>query len=233
MLKKSRTDLYQDFLGFVQAHVRKEREPVRRRMYHVLIWCFLLPILSSAILAVLYRLGWVPVQARAIQDWVILLFPVLYSIFFLGRDLSKGIPILYRKGGAASALEQAREQARWREEVIAEIKRSMNFSTEDWRWIRQNFQIDLDLMKFRTKYLTALGGAVFFLIIKGVDYFSDVPVEEAIPSPEFVVSWVTAVGNQISEIAVTVFFLVMLYLSGTEVSHSFERYLHCVELIED
>ena len=47
---------------------------------------------------------------------------------------------------------------------------------EDWEWVIASFKVDLALMRYRNKYMTALAGAVFFLIMQGIGEYDYVPL---------------------------------------------------------
>jgi hypothetical protein len=99
-----------------------------------------------------------------------------------------------------------------------------------WRWLIDNFEIDLKNLQNRTRYLTALAGAVFFLIFQGIDAF-DVPHAEPRWSTSTIMGWFEASTNSFDQFFALGIFLMLLYVSGNQVYLSLARYLQCAELV--
>jgi len=89
-----------------------------------------------------------------------------------------------------------------------------------------SFRTDLANMLQRTKYLTALAGAVFFLILQGIDSLGE--PESIVRNP--MILW-TEASNGISQLMALALFLVLLYLSGSQTYQSLTRYLQSAELV--
>ena len=117
----------------------------------------------------LIKVGVFPRKARTNLDWLILVFPVLYSLYILSSEVLTGIPSVFKKGGLAGSLKQASQDGEWRERVCDSMVSSLHFSELEWEWIVKSFRIDFENMRHRTKYLTVLAGAVFFLVMQGID----------------------------------------------------------------
>jgi len=235
MQHKNRSELYRDFIHFVQRDTQRERTVFKQRMAQVFLWCFLMPAVGSVIFAILVKAGIVPVRYQRHSDWVFLIFPIIYAAFFLwtarasadngGQALPKDL------SGFTGSLTQALKQSDWRDRVCTEMGRQVHARPDDWPWIVSNFRMDLGALKDRTKFLTAFAGAVFFMIFKGIDLLGPEPAHHYEASPTMLVSWVEGASNQVLQLASLIFFLVLLYLSGMETFHSLERYLNCAELM--
>jgi hypothetical protein len=221
------SETYRAFLEFVGNDVQRERHRANRRMLSVFLWCFLVPAIMTVIILLLVKIGWLPRRARANVDWLILIFPVLYSVYILGSEVLTGIPSIFRRGGLATSLKQAQTEGEWRDRACETLRSQCSFSLSEWEWVIQSFRIDLEKMMNRTKYLTALAGAVFFLVMQGIDSLTDAP-ETAIRNP--LMLWLEA-SNGISQLMALALFLVLLYLSGNQTYHSLLRYLNCAELV--
>ena len=103
-------------------------------------------------------------------------------------------------------------------------------SLTEWRWMTSSFRIDLRRLQNRTRYLTALAGAVFFLIMQGIDSLGgSEPRQLWLNNP--VLDWVQNSASAFSQITGLALFLMLLYLSGNQTYHSLERYLDCAELV--
>ena len=78
--------------------------------------------------------------------------------------------------------------------------------------------------------MTALAGAVFYLILQGVDLLGDEPPQVAwMKSP---MGWIEVSQNDFSQFIGLGLFLVLFYLSGSQTFHSLSRYLNCAELVK-
>jgi hypothetical protein len=215
-------NLYSKFLDFVRDDHQKDRAVDNRRMLSVFIWCFLAPAIVSIVTILLINYSILPRSMRGYLDWIVLIFPVLYSIYFLGSQVLSGLPIAFKRGGFAMGLAQTKKESDWRFKLSEKLHKEMKLSQSDWNWIVQNLEEDLDRMQVKTRYLTALAGAVFFLLMQGIDSITtDSQVIEATTS--------SAASEWIS----LFLFLVLLYMSGQQSYYSLKRYLACAKLSRD
>jgi hypothetical protein len=233
MESRDRHELYRSFIEFVRNEAQRERKAVNRRMFSVFLWCFLIPAAVTATLLLLIRVGIVPRRFRGWLDWLVLVFPVSYSVYFLSAEVLREIPAALRRGGIANTLRQADQEGKWRQEVTVNMHRAISASPAEWEWIRRNFRMDLDGMIHRARYLTALAGAVFFLIMQGIDSITS----GAEPRMTYVrggpFGWIEATDlSDISQFIALALFLVLLYLSSSQHYHTLRRYLNCAELVD-
>lgn len=228
---QARELLYQKFIEFVRVQIKKERSAVNKRMFGVVLWCFLLPVLVSVILLILINLGAVPKEYKGSLDWLILIFPVFYALYFLGSEVLTEIPQVFREGGASSALKKPVEEGKWRVKTCKEMLQTIRASHSEWDWLASSYRMDLKAIQYRARYLTGLAGAVFFLIFEGLDSLSQdgwvVYNFGSMTIPIFL----ERIADQLNQVVGMIIFLVMLYLSGIQFHHTLERYLNCVELI--
>jgi len=219
---------YRTFLEFVGDDLQRERRQANRRMLSVFIWCFLAPVVLSIAILLLVKVGIVPQGAKKNLDWLILVFPVFYSIYILGSEVISGIPSMLRRGGLVHSLRQAETQSEWRERVCEAMKTQLKYGSREWKWVLASFRVDLEAMLYRAKYLTALAGAVFFLLLKGIDSLTEGPDLSWLKNP--VVGWVET-SNTISQLMALALFLVLLYLTGSQAHQSLRRYMDCAEIV--
>jgi hypothetical protein len=219
---------YRAFLEFVGEDLQRERRQANRRMLSVFIWCFLAPVVLSIVILLLVKIGVIPQGAKKNLDWLILVFPVVYSIYILGSEVIAGIPSMLRRGGLVHSLRQAETQSEWRERVCEAMKSQLKFGSREWNWVLTSFRVDLEAMLYRAKYLTALAGAVFFLLLKGIDSLTEGPDLSWLKNP--VVGWVET-SNTISQLMALALFLVLLYLTGSQAHQSLRRYMDCAEIV--
>lgn len=217
---------YAGFLNFIRQHHQGERWDVNRRMFSVFLWCFFAPAAVSLLVIVLVNMGVLPRSMRGYLDWIMLVFPVLYSLYFLSSQVISGIPMAFRQGGFAMTVTQARVDSEWRSKVIESLERDLHYTKTQWRWIVDNLEEDLERIQMKSRHITALAGAVFFLLMQGIDSItSDVieTVETQIPP---------ATGAS-SEWVGLLLFLVLLYLSGQQSYYNLRRYLACAKWMRD
>lgn len=218
-------------MEFVRADIQRERHQVNRRMFSVFFWCFALPALVSATILLLIKFHIFPRNVRNYLDWMVLIFPISYSLYILSSEVISQIPAAFRRGGVANILGQSLKQAEWRERVCDSMQKSIHANVEQWHWVVENFRIDLRTLQNRTRYLTALAGAVFFLLMQGIDAIGDSAPETPYGwNKNPILGWIESSSNDISQLVGLTLFLVLLYLSGSQTYHSLARYLHCAEL---
>lgn len=223
------SDAYPRFLAFIRAHARRERASLNRRMLGVFLWCFLAPAALAVALLVLIRTGWLPWSARNWLEWLLLVFPVSYALLFLGSEVLRDLPNAFRQGALGSALRHAEAEAEWRREVLVSLRQELPLAAGEWGRLELAFRGDLESMRQRNRYLTALAGAVFFLLMQGIDGLGE-PIDPAVPAGEparAVASWLLDAGQFVG----LALFLLLLYLAGSQTLQSLRRYLICLELI--
>lgn len=230
MDQRTRQDLYREFMEFIHEDIRRQRRRVSRRMFSVLLWCFILPALGSLVMLLGVRMGVLPRWLSRYTEWLVLVFPISYSLYVLGSEVLKEIPAAFRKGGTWSTLAQSMRDCEWRSRIAREMKAQLRTSAENWRWIVANFRIDLTALRQRTRFLTGLGGAVFFLLMQGIDQLGEKDVKAQSPYDAIRVFF-EASSTNFSQFVGLGLFLVLFYLSGSETFHSLSRYLDCGELV--
>jgi hypothetical protein len=232
---KSRVDLYKDFLNLVERENRREQSVVNRRIMAVFLWCFILPVICAVMMLILIHLNVVPRHFRSKMDWIILGFPISYAIYFLTSELIRDLPNFFKRGGMTNILKQSHKDFVWRERTIEAIRSLSGIQSSDWKWIAKNYEVDLNGMAFRVKYLTFFAAAVFFLILQG---FDSIPSEfvysvEPVVTPKLFYHWFDSVLNKLLEFASLGIFLGLFYLSGMQSHRNLDRYRECLELIEE
>ena len=233
MKQKSQPQLYRDFIDFITADLQKERHRTHRRMFHVFFFCFFLPLLISVAAFLLIKFRILPVRYKIHLEWSILVLPVCYSVYILSFEVLSTIPFAVKKGGLAASLRRSIEEGDWREKVCEGMLKTVSSDQQDWAWIATSFEMDLQVMSARTKHLTVLAGAVFFLIMQGIDL---------IGTPDEPIRWIKGVQagswletssiGGLSQFVGLALFLILLYLSGKQAHQYLMRYLYCAELIQ-
>jgi hypothetical protein len=223
-------ELYKEFIDFVARDIQKERSQVNRKMFSVFLWCFLLPTVSCLTVLILVKLRVLPRNARNHLDWIVLILPVFYSLYILGAEVLMQVPAAFRRGGIATTLGQALKEGEWRGNASESMAKAINASKEEWAWIISSFKMDLLAMENRTRFLTALAGAVFFLLMQGIDSIADGDAKATWAQTSFMGMVESSAGDLSQYVGLTLF-LVLLYLSGNQTFQTLRRYLNCAELI--
>lgn len=233
MEEKSRIERYREFTAFVRADMDSQRRLLSRKLLSVFLWCFLVPAGVSLIGLLLLRMGYLPKRWTRYLDWVILIFPILYALYVLGIEVLRDLPLLFKQGGIAFTLEQGYRNAEWRARMAHNLQAQIKTDRQTWNWVLQQFQMDLNGIHQRTKHLTALAGAVFFLLMKGIDSIG----QDEVRSPGFyqgflsIQDWFEASSDGLAQFVGLALFLVLFYLSGNQTHQSLARYRDCVELV--
>lgn len=231
MRAHSPQETYQAFLDLIGADVQHERHKVNRRMFSVFLWCFLAPAVTVAGIIFLVKLNVLPRAARGYAGWLILVFPVLYSLYVLSAEVLVEMPNVFRKGGIANTLTSATREGEWRERVCESLRRGLGATREEWNWIIESFTVDLDQLQYRVRYLTALAGAVFFLITQGIDSLTGTSEPHTTFIKHPVLGMIEMGDADATQFVGLALFLVLLYLSGSQTYQSLKRYLGCAKLV--
>lgn len=227
----TRPQIYSGFLEFIRKDMQHERSTGNRRMFSVLFWCFLLPIAFAVVCMVLMRTGILPRVTKKYLDTIVLIFPVAYSLYYLGAEVIKEVPALFKKGGFSALLKKSASEGEWRERVCSSLKKTLDVEEGDWRWLAANFEMDLDAMQHRSRYLTVLAGAVFFLIMNGFDLLDPQGAEFVRLDTVVLTSFFHYLLSQFSQMVILLLVLVLFYFSNNQTHHSLERYLNCLKLM--
>jgi len=228
---KTLKDCYKNFLDFVNRRAREQRKTFNKRMFYVFMWCFFAPVATIAIVLILIATDVLPYRLKNNFEWLILAFPITYSLYFFGSEVLMEVPRIFRKGAMAVALEHNLKDGKWRDEICLKLEKDLPFSTDQLKWVIENYKLDLKLMRYRIRHITILGGAVFYGVLRGLDSLS--LEREAIfhqLNKTSVLAWVQIINYEISQILGLSIFLILFYLAGMQNLQTLERYLDCAEL---
>jgi hypothetical protein len=225
---------YERFLEFIERDCQRERTKVNRRMLYVLLWCFILPATVLVAATLLARFGIFPRGLRRYVDWMLLLFPIGYGLYIFGSEVLVELPNLFRRGGISSTLDFYRRESIWRMRVVGELESQLPKDRAARRTIARHFAADLDNLKYRVQYLTALAGAVFLLVMQTLDWFGDDEhawrVGQAGSMGLEFLGRVEALSSGFAQAGSLAVFLVLFFLSGNQTYYLLKRYLVCLEL---
>tara|TARA_Y100000590_G_scaffold467963_1_gene648785 strand:+ start:961 stop:1665 length:705 start_codon:yes stop_codon:yes gene_type:complete len=228
--EKKEVKIYSEFLKFVAQDIQIERGILKRRMFSVFLWCFVLPALSYLFVVLSIRLGWLSLRWLFVSDWLLLGFPLVYSLYFLGSEVLWGMRLVVKQGGVNATLKDLEQDTYWRVDTSEKMSIQITAEKDLWKTIYFNFKKDLERMRYRSKYLTVFSAAIFFLIMKGIDVLEpESPVNTQWNAQSFLL-WIDQMGGSLNQVVAVFFFLVLLFLSSSEMIHRLEKYLDCAEL---
>lgn len=221
MSRRDPIEVYEQFLQFIREENLAEHGRLRRRVWEIFFWCLIAPVGVVVIVWLLSPFHLIPVDRRAVYEWVMTIFPVGYSVYFFFRRVAWGAPGHIREGSIGMALRGALEESRWRKDVVDRLQKKLALAPEELRWIHKAFARDLKQLHRKSRHLIVVGAVIFFLMMQGLDLLSGGPTLEDFLSPG---------GVHILAFAV---FSVLLYLSESETQRSLERYGDCVGFLID
>ena len=165
------TAFYRDFIEYVGSDLKKVRMQLHRRMFLAFWWCFVAPVVTAVGILILVKFHVVPRAWSRHLDWLIVAFPVIFALLILSLDLLKDLPAFLKRGNLSPSLLRALHEEVWRTRVSQEMKKVLSqheasHHAAGWNWLVRTFRIDLQNMVYRTRYVTALVGAVFFLLME-------------------------------------------------------------------
>ncbi len=229
----TKQESYDEFLKFVGNESQRERRAVNRRMFNVLLWCLILPVVVTALALFAIKQEWLPLRAKVYVGWMGLVFPTLYSVWVLGIEVLVELPALFQKGGIVTTLRSARKESQWRVGVTDTMRKQFApWDDHDWRWVLQNFQIDLENMRYRTKHLTALAAAFFFIALQGIDSLGEEPAGVRTTwTKSNMLGWIESNSTDVVQYLGFAIILVLFYLSGNQTYRYLKRYMACALLV--
>lgn len=230
MQNTTRQEFYAKFLEFISIENRRERNVANRQMLSVFVWCFLLPVFVMVICLFLIKFNALSPGFKKYIDWVVLLFPISYSFYILSSGMLREVPKVFRSRGISKILGHAAKEGEWRERIVEAMKKNLPASLAEWAWIRSSFMMDLRNLRHRNGYFTALAGAVFFLIMEGIDSLSSDDGKFSMERHP-VLGWIELNSNDFTQYVGLALFLVLLYLSGNQSYQALLRYLNCADLV--
>lgn len=228
---RSTTELYTSFIDFIKLDLKNERRIANRRMFNVFLWSFLIPFFATLMLIVFVKLHVLPRTWSRYFDWVILVSPIVYSIYIVSSEVFIEVPGFFKRGGGIFNLNQAVAQNKWRENICIQLENHISANIRDWKWIYENFHLDLISLRNHTRNLTALAGAVIYFLLQGIDFLDVKESHESIVKSGNLTKLFEASSNNLTQLIAISVVLMLLYLSGQQSHQALQRYLHCVHLI--
>jgi hypothetical protein len=219
---------YQQFVAWVQTDMNKDRVIVNRKVFSVVLWCLILPVVMSLVLYGLRKnqlLG----SLRYI-DAFIYFPPFLYALYSLWPTL-KALPRVFRKGGLGAMLEESAKEVEWRELTASRLQAEVRLTTKEWTSVSFHLDQEIKRLNDQNRYMTILSTVVLFFMFQFLDLGGGVDAPIEVGPTGMVKAWV----DQFSQWGIQVFslflFSALFYLSGSQFQRYLHRYWVCVQRV--
>jgi hypothetical protein len=219
---------YQQFVSWVQMDMNKDRVLVNRKVFSVVLWCLIFPVILSLIIYGLRK--YQIVATFRYFDTLIFLPPFLYALYSLWPTL-RALPRVFRKGGLGAMLEESAKEVEWREQTATRMQLEVRLTSREWQAVSFHLKQEISRLNDQNRYMTILSTVVLFFMFQFLDLGGGVdgPVEAG--PGGMVKAWV----DQFSQWGVQVFslflFSALFYLSGLQFQRYLQRYWVCVQRV--
>jgi hypothetical protein len=219
---------YQQFVSWVQNDMNKDRVIVNRKVFSVVLWCLLLPVLLSFLL---YGVRKYQVFSgfRYIDNFIFLP-PFLYALYSLWPTL-RDVPRVFKKGGLGAMLEGSAKEVEWRENTSARLHQEIKLTPKEWHSVSFHLKHEIDRLHHQNRYMTILSTVVLFFMFQFLDLGgnADTPVEAG--PTGMVKAWVEQFSQWGIQIFSVLLFSALFYLSGLQFQRYLQRYWVCVQRV--
>ncbi len=220
---------YQQFIQWVQFDMNKSREVVNRKVFTVVLWCLILPMLVSLITYGLKKYSLVSNTRYA--DAVLFLPPFAYALYSLWPTLS-AIPRVFKKGGLGAMLEESMKEVEWCETTADRMQREIKLTPKEWSVVSMHLDHEIERIHRSHKYMTILSTVVLFFLFQFLDLGgTEQSIHEAGPAGMMRL-WVDQFSQWGLQIFSLLLFSVLFYLSGLQFQGYLNRYFTCVKRIQ-
>ena len=225
---RSVASAYSQFVVWVQTDMKKDRTLVNRKVFSVVLWCLIFPVLISLLLYALRKYQILALMRYA--DTIVFLPPFLYALYSMWPTL-RALPQVFHKGGLGAMLEESSKEVSWREITSEKMIHELKFTVKEWSLIDFHLQNDIERIKDQNRYMTILTAVVLFFMFQFLDLggTADIAVE-ATPSG-LVKAWVDQFSQWSIQVFSLILFSALFYLSGLQFQRYLIRYKVCIERI--
>jgi hypothetical protein len=223
------TASYNKFCDWVQNDLSKDRLLVNRKIFGVVLWCLILPMIMTTLLYMIRKLQLIDLERYT--DFFIFLPPLVYVLFSLWPTL-RDMPRVFKKGGFVALLEDSQREVKWREETTLRLMSDLKFTQTEWKWLEFHLKNDLDRIRDHNRYLTILAGVVLFFMFQFLDFGSSADIAFDKIEPQIMVRvWIDQFAQWSVQFFSVMVFSSLFYLSGLQFHRHLVRYWVCVQRI--
>jgi len=218
---------YGQFVAWVQSDMKKDRVLVNRKVFSVVLWCLILPILISMIL---YGLRKYQIFELKYADTVMFLPPFAFALYALWPTL-RDLPRVFKKGGVGAMLEESRREVEWRETVADRLQRELKLTSKEWIAVSFHLKSDIERMVEQNRYMTILTAVVLFFMFQFLDLGGGSDMIYQAGPTGLVRAWVDQFSQWSIQVISLFLFSALFYLSGLQFQRYLTRYWVCVQRI--
>ena len=219
---------YSQFVNWVQTDMKKDRAVVNRKVFSVVVWCLLFPIVVSGILYFLRK--YLIIGQVRYFDQIIFFPPFVYAMYSIWPTL-RAIPRVFRKGGLGAILEESTREVEWREKTAENLQQDLKLTPKEWESIAFHLEQDLLRMNEQNRYMTILSAVVLFFMFQFLDLGGGSDVMREAGNPGLVKAWVDQFSQWSIQVMSLTLFSSLFYLSGLQFQRYLNRYWVCVKRI--
>ncbi len=223
---KQHSDSYSRFVSWVQRDMTQARSLVNRKVFSVVLWCLVMPMVISFLLRGI-RLLDLPMPIR-FPESVLLLPAFLYALVALWPTL-RDLPRVIRIGGLGVLLEESRSEVEWIETTASRLRQEIPLTAKEWKLIEFHLSEDIERMSSKNRYLSVLTAVVLFFMYQ----FLDSDVGGVLPAGDgpmgVFVNWVDQFSQWGTQLLAILLFSALFYLSGVQLQRYLVRYRVCVK----
>jgi hypothetical protein len=228
---KSTYVAYQQFVNWVQQDMNKDREIVNRKVFSVVLWCLIFPVMLSLLVYGLRKYQILVGPVRYL-DTFIFLPPFLYALYSLWPTL-RDLPRVFRKGGLGAMLEGSAKEVEWREKTATRIQTEIQLTPKEWKIVSFHLEQEMIRLQDQNRYMTILSAVVLFFMFQFLDLGGAIETPlEASPAGMIKV-WVAQFSQWGIQIFSLSLFSALFYLSGLQFQRYLQRYWVCIKRISE
>ena len=220
---------YGQFVSWVQTDMKKDRVIVNRKVFSVVLWCLILPVVISLVLYGLRRYH--VIEQVRYADTLMFLPPFVYALYSLWPTL-RDLPRVFQKGGLGALLEESLKEVEWREKTANQLQGDLKLTSKEWSTVSFHLKNDIERMNDQNRYMTILTAVVLFFMFQFLDLGGNTEyIYEAGPTG-LVKAWVDQFSQWSIQIISLSLFSALFYLSGLQFQRYLKRYWVCIQRIE-
>ena len=223
---KSTAVVYQQFVAWVQLDMHKDRVIVNRKVFSVVLWCLIFPVVLSLVLYGLRKYQ-IMLNTRYL-DTLIFLPPFFYALYSLWPTL-RAVPQAFKKGGLGAILEESGVEVQWREETSSRLQEELKLTDKEWKAVSFHLEHEIIRLKDQNRYMTILSTVVLFFMFQFLDLGGggEGPIEAG--PTGMMKAWVEQFSQWGVQILSLLLFSALFYLSGLQFQRYLHRYWVCVQ----
>ena len=219
---------YGQLVAWVQADMKKDRVLVNRKVFSVVLWCLIFPVLITMVMYGLRR--YQVIEQVRYADTIMFLPPFFYALYSLWPML-RDLPQVFQKGGLGAMLEESHREVEWREKTANQLQVDLKLTAKEWSAVSFHLKQDLERMTDQNRYMTILTAVVLFFMFQFLDLGGGQEIIYQAGPTGLVKAWVDQFSQWSVQVISLVLFSSLFYLSGFQFQRYLKRYWVCIQRI--